>query len=95
MTNTSLSAGSIVVVPDYVLARRAAGETVLMSLESEMYFSLEGPGSRLWELIESGATFGSAVDTLFDVYEVDRAELENDMAELVNELSSNGLVVIA
>ncbi len=95
MTTPSLGAASIVAVPEHVLARRAAGETVLMSLESEMYFSLEGPGSRLWELLESGATFGSAVDTLFDEYEVDRAELEKDMAELVNELSSNGLVVIA
>ena len=95
MTTTPLGATSIVEVPDHVLTRRAAGETVLMSLESEMYFSLDGPGSRLWELIEAGATFGSAMDTLLEEYEVDRPQLEGDMADLVNELSSNGLVVIA
>ena len=95
MTNNLVGASTIVTVPDHVLARRAAGETVLMSLESEMYFSLDGPGSRLWELFESGVTFGGAIDALFDEYEVDRVELENDMADLVNELSSNGLVVIA
>lgn len=60
-----------------------------------MYFSLDGPGSRFWELVEAGSTFGSAIDTLFDEYAVDRSSLEDDMAELVGELSSKGLVVIA
>jgi len=86
--NTRLS------VPDHVLSRRAAGETVLLDLNSEEYFGLDGVGSRFFELLEAGRSYGEIVETLIDEYEVERAVLEADLSALITELAASGLLVV-
>jgi hypothetical protein len=95
MTHAELALSSTLAVPSHVLARQAAGETVLMNLDNEQYYSLDGPGNRLWELLGQEVSFGSAVETLLDEYEVERDVLVGDMRDLLNDLLQNGLVVIA
>lgn len=75
-----------------MLARRAAEETVLLNLDSEEYFGLEGVGSRLWDVLESGATFATILDTLGQEFEVERPVLETDLRRLLPGLLDNGLV---
>ena len=94
MTTPDIPLTSTLRVADQVLTRRAAGETVLMNLGNEQYYSLEGPGSRLWELVENKATFGGAISSLLDEYDVEHDELLRDMSDLVHDLSANGLVLI-
>ena len=94
MTSPNIPLTSTLRVADQVLTRLAAGETVLMNLENEQYYSLEGPGSSLWELVENNATFGSAITSLLDEYDVEHDELLRDMSDLLHDLSANGLVLI-
>jgi Coenzyme PQQ synthesis protein D (PqqD) len=94
MNHAELALSSTLTVPPHVLARQAAGETVLMNLDNEQYYSLDGPGNRLWELLGTQVSFGNAVDSLLEEYEVDREVLMADMTELVNDLLANGLVVL-
>ena len=94
MSELTLSDDAALAVPDHVLTRRAGGETVLMSLENERYYSLDGVGNRMWELVESGATFGSVIGTLFDEFEVSRDMLVSDMTSLLTDLVGNGLVIV-
>jgi hypothetical protein len=81
-------------VPEHVLAREASGETVLLSLKNEHYYGLDAVGTRFWELVEAGTTFGEAVSVLFREYEVERDALVADLAALVADLQQNGLVVV-
>ena len=81
-------------VPEHVLSRRVAGETVLLNLDNEEYYGLDEVGSRFWELVEAGTTFESAVDVLLDEYEVDRDVLVGDLTKIVSDLAGNGLVLI-
>ena len=81
-------------VPDDVLARRAAGETVLLNLDNEQYYGLEGVGSRLWELIEAGTTFGQAVETLSGEYGVEREVVVADLTAVIADLQTNGLLLV-
>jgi hypothetical protein len=81
-------------VPEHVLARRTGEEMVLLNLENEQYYGLDEVGTRLWELIHGGATFGSATDTLLAEYEVDRQTLVDDLSSILGDLDRNGLVVI-
>ena len=89
-----LGDNSSLTVPEHVLARQASGETVLLNLQSEQYYGLDGVGTRLWELVEAGTTFGDAVRTLLEEYDVERAALVADLEALVAELHENGLVAI-
>jgi hypothetical protein len=85
---------SALAIPEHVLTRRAAGETVLLDLQSEQYYGLDGVGSRLWELIENGTTIGQAVDALLDEYDVTRETLEADILRVLSEMHSGGLVLV-
>ena len=81
-------------VPEHVLARQASGETVLLNLQDEQYYGLDGVGTRFWELAEAGTTFGDAVRILLAEYDVERDALVADLEALVAELHENGLVAI-
>ena len=79
-------------IPDHVLSRKASGETVLLSLADEHYYGLDGVGTRLWELIEGGTTFGEAVSTLCTEYDVDATVLAADLRTLLADLDRRDLV---
>ena len=79
--------------PEHVLARRAAGETVLLSLDSEEYFGLDDVGSRAWELIETGTTLQALVGQLGTEYVVEPNQLEADLIDWIGALVEANLVV--
>ena len=83
---------TVLSIPDHVLSREASGETVLLSLADEHYYGLDGVGTRLWELIEAGTTFGEAVATLSAEYDVDPAMLKADLQTLLADLDRKDLV---
>ncbi len=85
---------SMLGVPEQVLARKVAGETVLLNLENEQYYGIDGVGTRFWELVEAGTTFGQAVNTLLSEYEIDRDALVADLSALLADLQENGLVIV-
>ncbi|HEU5373511.1 MAG TPA: PqqD family protein [Gaiellaceae bacterium] len=81
-------------IPAHVLSRRAGDETVLLNLENEQYYGLDGVGTRLWELVEAGTTVAAAVANLGSEYSVERGVLEGDVKALIADLSQNGLIVV-
>ena len=85
---------TIEISPD-VLFQEVGGETVLLDLESEHYFGLDAVGTRIWGLIGEGASVDAMVDTLLQEYEVERATLEADVAELLSRLAEAGLIRFA
>lgn len=90
-----ISPESRLTIPEHVLSRKAAGETVLLNLDNEEYYGLDGVGTRLWELIETGTTFEAAVATLLGEYDVDRDTLVGDLNELLADLRRCGLVTVS
>ena len=75
-----------------VLFQEVSGETVLLDLASESYFGLDVVGTRVWALLESGASVGDMLDVLLDEYEVERDVLEKDVGELLEKLHEAGLI---
>ena len=67
---------------------------MLLNLQDEQYYGLDGVGTRFWELAEAGTTFGDAVRILLAEYDVERDALVADLEALVAELHENGLVAI-
>lgn len=81
-------------VAENVLKRSAGAETVVLDLDSEEFFGLDGVGARAFELFEEPRQVDEVVDVLFTEYEVDRATLLSDVTELATTLVSRNLLVI-
>ena len=82
---------SFVVAPE-VIARSVGGETVIVDLESEHYFSLNATGAVVWECLSGGGSPASAVATLIEQFEVEEVQATADVAELVGALLKSGLL---
>ena len=79
-------------ISEDVLSQEVAGETVLLDLASESYFGLDEVGTRVWAMLREGMDTDAIVDTLLGDYEVGRAQLEVDVAELLDQLEAAGLI---
>lgn len=75
-----------------VVFRRVGEETVLLDFERGVYFGLNEVGSRVWELLEAGKEEAEIVDVLTGEYEAGRPEIAQDVAALLGELASHGLL---
>lgn len=79
---------------DSVLKRSAGPETVLLDLESEEFFGLDGVGARAFELFEQPQRLDDVIDILLTEYDVERDILAVDLMELVSSLVSRNLLVV-
>jgi hypothetical protein len=83
------------VVNPSVVFRELDGETVLLNLDSGVYFGLDAVGTRVWTLLLEHGTTGPVCAQMEREYVVERQELERDVQRLVRELRQKGLLVAA
>ena len=81
-----------VTIPSDVVMREIADESVILNLDTEIYFGLDDVGTRMWLLLEKSETINQAYEALVDEYDVDPDTLRNDLTELIESLVSHGLV---
>ena len=79
-------------VPPQVLSRAVGDETVLLNLESGIYFGLDGVGKLIWEAVSEGNDLGSAVGAVVAEYEVDESRAAADVLEFASTLVERGLL---
>jgi hypothetical protein len=87
-----LTLGDSVSVPEGVVSRELDGETVLLNLDTGIYFGLDAVGSDMWHAIQSSASLGDAVSLIEAQYDGDPAVLRDDLLRLVNQMLAKGLV---
>ena len=78
-----------------VVFRELDGETVLLNLDSGVYFGLDAVGTRVWTLLLEHGTTGPVCATMEQEYDVAPEALERDVRRLVRELYQKGLIVAA
>ncbi len=91
---TDLTPDTPLEVPTDVVSRELEGETVLLHLDTAVYFGLNGTGTRLWQLIAEHGRLGPACDVMAAEFEANRAEIERDALALARDLVTNGLLLI-
>jgi hypothetical protein len=77
-----------------VICRELSGETVLLHLESGVYYGLDAVGTRVWQLIMQGRTIATVCDTMIEEYAVAPDVLRADVTRLVGELRDRGIVAL-
>ena len=67
-------------------------QVVILEYESGTYFTLNEVGSRIWQLLAQGNTVQAIQDQLLQEYEVNEAQLHQDLLTILNELQAKGLI---
>jgi hypothetical protein len=81
-----------VTIPKQVMARQVGDETVILDLASGTYFGLDPVGTRIWQLLAEGRTLAQVSEVILAEYDVLREEVEQDLDQLVKELSARKLI---
>ena len=79
-------------VPAQVMSRLVGDETVLLNLETGIYFGLDGVGQRIWDAVVEGDSLEQIAAKIVSDYDVDEAHAQADVLEFANELVERGLL---
>jgi hypothetical protein len=88
-----MSAGTRLRISDGVVVRDLDGESVILDMDSGIYFGLDRIGTRVWQLIEQHGTLEEVVRIMQNEYDVDPQTLRADAEALVAALIEKRLVV--
>jgi hypothetical protein len=92
MTDASLDRS--VHLAEGVVFRELEGETVILNLESGIYFGLDPVGSRIWQLCQDLHSLRSVWQAMQAEFDATAEELQTDLLGLVDELTRQGLVTL-
>ena len=81
-------------IPAHVSFTFVEEQAVLLNLRTNQYFSLDEVGAHLWALLKEGKSLREGYQVLLEEYEVEPAQLEQDVLELMENLKEHGLVEI-
>jgi hypothetical protein len=81
-------------VPDHVVYRSFAAETVVLNLETGRYHGLNGTAGRMFEALDGAGTLEQAAVALAGDLGVERERLDADLLDLCARLAERGLVEV-
>lgn len=73
-------------ISEKIISKKIQGEIVLLNIENGDYFSLNPIGTEIFECISNGMHPSEIVTSLFEKYNVDLKNLENDVNSLIDKM---------
>ncbi len=80
-------------IPEQVLTSKVGDETVLLNLQTGMYYSLDPVGTRFLELLQKSGRLDEAHHALLEQFDVPTSKLEADLLKLSQDMLTRGLLV--
>lgn len=68
------------------------GEAVILNLKTGKYYGLNSIGVRIWQLLQSPASFSSIETQILDEFDVEREECRNEISSFLGLLKSESLI---
>ena len=68
-------------------------ETIAINQLTGAYYSIDGPGALVWQLLRDGATPTELVERLSGSFDSDRATIEAAVTAFIDELTTEELIV--
>jgi hypothetical protein len=78
-----------------VLSRRALSALVIIELESGRYYSLDGAGARIWELIDGAHNSEEIVAAIATEFRIDTDIARADVTDFLDTLQKERLLAAA
>jgi hypothetical protein len=99
MTSSSderdLSVTSIVASTKDQVSSDLGGETILLSMQSAMYYGLDSVGARIWELLREPVRVSEIRDVIAREYDVEIDRCESEVLAFLKELAAKGLIEVS
>jgi hypothetical protein len=92
--NAELLSTRRVAVPEHVVFRAFAKETVLLNVQTGQYHGLDRIGSRFFVVIRDAPNLGTASEQLASEYGQPLERITGDLVTFCNDLMNRGLVQI-
>jgi Coenzyme PQQ synthesis protein D (PqqD) len=84
---------SVYHVPPDVVTEELDGETILLRMDSGVYYGLDGVGTLIWRSLKTGASVATAIELVCALFPtVPAARIELDARNLLAELIAHGLL---
>jgi hypothetical protein len=90
-----LSLTSIVAATRDQVSSDVGGETILLSMQSAMYYGLDSVGARIWELLRERVRVSEIRDVIAREYDVEIERCESDVLAFLRELVVKGLIEVS
>ena len=81
-------------VPSHVLVRVFENESIILNLDTEAYHGLDDVGTRMWTALTNAASIQEAFDALLSEYQVEPAQLRQDLDGFLEMLGQRGMVAL-
>ncbi len=81
-------------LPEHVVHRGFAAETVVLNLQTGKYHGLNPTAARMLELLESKDSVGQAAAEIASEYGQPIDQVEQDLCELCADLAERGLIEV-
>ena len=75
--------------------RKVSGEAVILDVDTAVYYSLKGPGLRIWELLEKSTPLDRIAAAIEDEYEASGDRIRKDLDLLIKKLKKDKLIEAA
>jgi hypothetical protein len=89
---STLSLDSAVTRSTEQVSADLSSEVVILGLRDSVYYGADGPGARIWQLLERPIAVQRIVDTLLGEFDVERSQCTDDVLAFVAALEAKGLV---
>ena len=90
----SISENSIVSASAGVVSCDLVGSAALLNMRSNIYYTLNAVGSRVWDLIQQPKSVSAICADILARYEVDAKRCHDDVIALLRDLNDAGLIEI-
>jgi GeoRSP system PqqD family protein len=77
---------------DDVVSANLGDESILLHLDSGIYFGLDSVGNQIWHLLCDGADEETIVGRLLEEYDITEPVLRSDVASFLDQLEAKGLI---
>lgn len=81
-------------VPEHVVFRALAAETILLNVQTGRYHGLDAIGARFFTALQESASVGDACATLAEEYEQPDVRIQRDMTGFCDTLQRLGLIAV-
>jgi hypothetical protein len=85
----------VVVAGQDQVSSLVAGETIILSLQTGMYYGLNSVGARIWALVRTPIRVGDICETVLKEYDVGEDRCQYDVVSVLRQLAAQGLVEIS
>lgn len=92
MAEPTFSDHTLIIRSQALVSSELEGEIILLNIESGLYYSLDGVGAYIWQLLQSPRTVAEIEQAILSRYNVEPDRCRRDMLALFQELEGEGLI---